>query len=130
VDQAADDRAAYRQVIDRLVASCREGQGQIGAQRTRAGLWNADADTLPDSLRDQREEQRRYNALLRSMSAADREVMAAMLREQFVSGVHETLVVLHEAQLEPFDDGYEGTPFHDFVGRLNDWPWPPDAAHG
>ena len=53
-----------------------------------------------------------------------------MLEEQFVGGVHETLVVLHEADIEPFDDGYEGTPFHDFVGRLTDWPWPDEENDG
>ena len=47
-----------------------------------------------------------------------------MLEQAFVGGVHETLVVLHEAEVSPFDQGYEGTPFHDFVGRLDDWPWP------
>jgi hypothetical protein len=26
--------------------------------------------------------------------------------------------------LLPFDKAYEGTPFHDFVGRLDDWEWP------
>ena len=39
-------------------------------------------------------------------------------------GQGRALVVLHEAQLEPFDEGYEGTPFHDFVGRLTGWQWP------
>lgn len=47
-----------------------------------------------------------------------------MLEQAFVSGVHESLVVIHEEAIEPFDKGYEGTPFHDFVGRLDDWQWP------
>ncbi len=46
----------------------------------------------------------------------------------FVSGVHTALRVLHEAGLPPFEDGYEGTPFHDFVGRLQGWQWPPDVS--
>jgi hypothetical protein len=41
-----------------------------------------------------------------------------------VGGVHSALVALHEAQLAPFDKAYEGTPFHDFIGRLDDWQWP------
>jgi len=47
-----------------------------------------------------------------------------MLAEQFEAGVYEALVVLHEVQVPPFDEGYEETPFHDFVGRLGGWPWP------
>jgi hypothetical protein len=47
-----------------------------------------------------------------------------MLEEALVAGVHETLVKLHEAQVEPFEDGYEGTPYHDFIGRLGGWEWP------
>jgi hypothetical protein len=47
-----------------------------------------------------------------------------MLAGAFFGGVHETLVVLHEAGIRPFDDGYEGTPYHDFVGRLDGWEWP------
>lgn len=64
------------------------------------------------------------NDLLRRMSQPDREVIAAMLEGAFVSGVHETLVVLHEKEIPPFDDGYEGTPFHDFIGRMQGWGWP------
>ena len=30
-----------------------------------------------------------------------------------------------EYELPPFDDAYEGTPYHDFMGRLvTDWDWP------
>ncbi len=36
----------------------------------------------------------------------------------FEAGAHTALVVLHEVVVPPFEDGYEGTPFHDFVGRL------------
>jgi hypothetical protein len=47
-----------------------------------------------------------------------------MLEHTFESGVHESLVVLHEEKVQPFDKGYEGTPFHDFICRLNEWAWP------
>ena len=51
-------------------------------------------------------------------------MLATMLQEALVAGVHETLVKLYEAQVEPFEDGYEGTPYHDFIGRLGGWEWP------
>ncbi len=35
-------------MIDRLVRSCNEGQGQIGPRRAKAGVWNANADALAD----------------------------------------------------------------------------------
>jgi hypothetical protein len=47
-----------------------------------------------------------------------------MLAEEFESGVHETLEVLYEHRVPPFTSSYEGTPFHDFVGRLKGWEWP------
>jgi hypothetical protein len=78
------------------------------------------ADKLPDDLRDQAA----MNRLLRRLIGDDRELLARFFARQFVNGVHETLVVLNPAQIPPFEDGYEGTPFHDFMGRLEDWPWP------
>ncbi len=69
-------------------------------------------------------DQAAMNDLLRRLSDADRDVFAEFLTQQFVSGVHETLVVLHEAKVEPFGGGYEGTPFLDFAGRLDGLPWP------
>ena len=119
-----DSDRTYREVIDRMVDSCRDGQGQIGARRARAGVWNAYADALPDELSDQRA----MNLLLARLDPADREVLAQMLYEAFRGGVHEALVILHEEGVSPFDAGYEGTPFHDFVGRLDDWPWPEDQT--
>ncbi|HSE45254.1 MAG TPA: DUF6547 family protein [Gemmatimonadales bacterium] len=110
----------YREVIDRLMHACREGQGQISSLRVRRGVWNSNADQKPADMPDQAE----MNALLSRLPSADRELLAGFFAEEFVSGVHEALVVLHEAQIAPFDDGYEGTPFHDFVGRLDAWPWP------
>jgi hypothetical protein len=112
-----DPRAEYRKIIDALVAGCREGQGRIGADRARAGVWNPNA--LPDD--------HAFNLLLRKLEAADRDVLATLLQEQFIAGVHQTLVALHEYGVPPFDDAYEGTPFHDFVGRLDDWPWPVES---
>jgi len=39
-------------------------------------------------------------------------------------GTAEALKVLEQFEIEPFQDGYEGSPFNDFIGRLSDWEWP------
>jgi hypothetical protein len=117
---ASDDHQRYRTLIDRLVRACREGQVQIPAGRARRGVWNSNAITQPVEMPDQQ----RMNVLLAAMNEADRGVLAQMLYDAFCGGVHETLVVLHEEGVPPFDGGYEGTPFHDFTGRLQGWPWP------
>jgi hypothetical protein len=108
----------YRQMIDELVDSCRNGQGQIGARRVRSGFWNGNA--TPDRGPDQHA----INLFLKRLSADEREIIASMLVHGVVTGVFETLKVLEEFQIEPFKDGYEGSPFNDFIGRLNDWNWP------
>lgn len=108
----------YREMIDELVGVCRAGQGQIGARRIREGVWNKNAtqDFIP--------EQHEINLLLKRLSAADREVIAGMLAQAVVTGVFETLKILEQFEIEPFKDGYEGSPYNDFVGRLDDWSWP------
>ncbi len=116
------DRTIYRRTIDQLVDECHDGQGQVAARRVRAGLWNPNADQFADEMPDQVA----YNDLLRRLSPEDRDTLAGLIADEFVGGVHETLRVLHDFQLEPFDDGYEGSPHHDFVGRLNGWEWPAD----
>ena len=120
---SADPRAEYRSIIDALVEACRNGQGRIGYERALAGVWNRNADEAPEDLPDQYA----INRLLEKLEPGDREVLAGLLQDRFVSGVHAALVVLHEHALAPFDDGYEGTPFHDFIGRLDNWPWPVDS---
>jgi len=117
------DDGSYRQIIDRLVDSCLRGQGQMGARRARAGVWNRNADSADGSLGDQW----RMNQLLLSLSSEQRDVLAEMLAQQFVGGVHETLVVLHECGIPPLDGGYEGGPFQDFAGRLGGWEWPSEG---
>jgi hypothetical protein len=115
---ANDEDRNYRAFIDRLVDECRKGQGQVGPNRAREGVWNASASA------EQSPEQHEINNLLARLSDGGREVLAGMLQEAFDSGVHATLVALHEARLPPFNRAYEGTPFHDFVGRLAGWTWP------
>jgi hypothetical protein len=113
-----DEDLFYRSFIDRLVSACREGQGQIGRRRVEAGVWNVNARA------DQHEDQHEINLLLARLPQSDRAIVARMIEEEFSGGVHTTLVALHEASLAPFDKAYEGTPFHDFVGRLMGWEWP------
>ncbi len=50
-----------------------------------------------------------------------------MLSDAYSAGIHDSLVVLYEAEVSPFDEGYEGDPFHDFVGRRAGWQWPAHA---
>jgi hypothetical protein len=116
-----DERTQYRTVIDALVDECRGGQGPVLPRWVRHGVWNSYALDHPDEM----PEESRINRLLAQLSADDRDVVAGMLQLAYESAVHNTLVVLHEQEVPPFDDGYEGTPFHDFMGRLmTEWEWP------
>lgn len=112
--------AIYRQIIDHLVEVCKEGQGQIGPKRARAGIWNQNAREgyIPD--------QHKINVFLKELTKEQREILAHMLERQFSGGVFETLKTLEEFEIEPFLGGYEGSPYHDFIGRLADdqWEWP------
>ena len=112
----------YRAFIDEMVAVCRNGQGQIGARRARAGLWNQNA--TPDSM----SEQHAINVLLARLDVSEREVLAGMLAGEVVTGVFETLKALEQFQIAPFEDGYEGSAFNDFIGRLDDGKWPDDPG--
>jgi hypothetical protein len=108
----------YRKLIAELARMCKDGQGQIGARRVREGVWNKNASeaVIP--------EQHQINLLLERLSPSDRDIIADLLAQEVVTGVFETLKVLEEFQIEPFTEGYEGSPYHDFVGRLEDWNWP------
>jgi len=108
----------YREIVDALVDVCRDGQGQIGPRRVRGGTWNRNAS--PGFLPDQHE----INELLSRLSSKDRDVLAGLLEHQVQVGIFETLKVLEQFRVHPFEDGYEGSPFHDFVGRIADWKWP------
>jgi hypothetical protein len=108
----------YRDFIDSLVATCRNGQGQIAANHIRRGVWNENA--RPDYLEDQCQ----INLLLSRLSTADREIFANVVSSAVETGVFETLKSLEQYQIEPFTSGYEGNPYNDLIGRLQDWEWP------
>jgi hypothetical protein len=111
----------YRDIIDKLVQVCKNGQGQIGPHRVRNGIWN------PNAREDFIPEQHKRNVLLAGLSQDQREVVAEMLEEQFSGGMFEVLKALEEFKIKPFTEGYEGSPYHDFIGRLDGWEWPEDV---
>jgi hypothetical protein len=108
----------YREMIDWLVKDCHELQGQVAPRKIRDGVWNhnATADFVP--------EEHGVNELLTALDADERAVVAWIAEQSFVAGVHQALVALHDFEVAPFDKGIEGTPFHDFMGRLHGSQWP------
>jgi hypothetical protein len=114
-------RSKYRSLIDALVEGCRDGQGQVLPGWVRHGVWNAYAIDHPDEM----PEEHRMNTVLAHLGDGDRAAVARMLELSYESGVHDTLRVLHDYDVPPFDEAYEGAPFQDFMGRLKtDWEWP------
>ena len=109
---------SYRMFIDDLVEMCRNGQGQIGANKVLSGIWNQNATA--DFLQDQHE----INLLLRRLSESDRKILATLFSSEDVTGDFETMKALETYEIPPFESGYEGSPFNDFIGRLDDWDWP------
>ena len=108
----------YRQVIDALIEMCQHGQGQITARWTRSGVWN------PNATPDEMPLDHRMNLLLARLSADERDALAAMLAQEVVGGVFETLKAPEGHGIEPFTDVYAGSPWQDFMGRLIGWQWP------
>ncbi|MBU2695401.1 hypothetical protein CCO04_09935 [Pimelobacter sp. 30-1] len=92
------------------------GQGTVLPGRVRAGVWSPAAAAHPG----QDPEDDAANAVLAGLDPARREVVAGLLEQVYAGAVHDVLRVLHEHEVPPFDDGDEGTPFHDFMGRLLD----------
>jgi hypothetical protein len=90
----------------------------------------AGSGPYPRSVNDSREQYRRViDGLVRECREGQGPIAAKRGDAQgaFESGVFIALRVLHDESIPPFDDGYEGTPFNDFVGRLNGWSWPSDS---
>jgi len=108
----------YRVTIDALVLACKQGSGRVGADRVYRGIWNPNADSLGSG------EEQELNALLKSLTDAQRSALAHALVKEFEAGVYEALKVLEENKVSPFESGYEGGPQEDFIGRLGGWQWP------
>lgn len=116
-----EQRVRYRTLIDMMVEECREGGGQVFSGRVRRGVWSPHALEHPDDL----PEEHLINTVLAQLGREDRVVVARMLELSYEGGIHDVLRVLHDEEVAPFDDAYEGTPAHDFMGRLvTDWEWP------
>lgn len=111
----------YRGIVDELVRVCLQGQGQIGAKRAIEGVWNRNA--TPDFLPDQYA----INVFLSGLTSPQRQLLAGMLAQEVVTGVYGTLNALQTFAVSPFEDGYEGGPCEDFIGRLAGWDWPSDS---
>jgi len=118
-DLPKQENKLYREMIDELVNMVKTGQGQIGSNRAKEGIWNKNAKR--DGILD---DQYEYNKLLKKLDQDERLVLARLLEEQVKTGVFETLKALENKKIKPFDEGYEGSPFEDFIGRMNDWEWP------
>lgn len=80
----------------------------------RRGVWNTYARDHPGEM----PEEDLINRVLDGLTDDDRGVVARMLELAYEGGVHDTLRVLHDHEVPPFDDAHEGTPFQDFMGRI------------
>lgn len=115
------ERSQYRALIDALVDECRNGQGKVLPGWVRRGIWSEYANKHPEEMPDEY----RMNLLLTRLSSDDRDAVARMLELSYQGAVHDAIAVLHEREVPPFQEGYEGTPYQDFMGRLvTDWEWP------
>lgn len=108
----------YRDFVDHMVNVCQKGLGQIPSNKVRKGIW------IQNVTPDVDDEHVEIHLLLQRMTKEDREIMARLLEDCVVNGVFETLKALEDFGIKPFDGGYEGSPYHDFIGRLDDWDWP------
>jgi hypothetical protein len=61
---------------------------------------------------------------INTLLSRERKVVGRMLSDAFNAGAGIVLKELYDANINPFDKAYEGSPFHDFIGRLGGWPWP------
>ena len=123
-----DESATYRSIIDELAEACRRGNGQHARVRVLEGVWHRHVESIRGN-EELATQMRKVNTVLAGLDLAQREVVAWLLDQQYVEGVHDTLVRLHEAAIRPFDKGY-WDPHHDLMSRLDGWDWPVDQERG
>jgi len=141
VTETTKDRL-YRDLIDALVKMCLEGQGQIHAGRIREDAWKLSAFAVKVrsilSRKKRTSQPKAANplgepalndddviALLGRLSSSERAAVARLVTDGVVTGVFETLKALERFGVSPFEEGYEGSPYNDFIGRLSgEWSWP------
>jgi hypothetical protein len=116
-----EQRGTYQAVIDAMVDECRHGQGQVLPGWVRRGVWSQHALDHPGEMPAEQV----MNNVLADLDDEQRDVIATMLVLAYEGAMHDALHVLHDHEVPPFDDGYEGAAFNDFMGRLRtDWAWP------
>lgn len=117
--KSKEENEKYKSLIDEMVQMLKSGQGKIPSQKVKSGVWNENA--TKDFLEDQHE----INQLLEKLSVTDREIIAKLLDDAVETGVFECLKILEDKNINPFEEGFEGSPYEDFIGRIkSDWEWP------
>ena len=116
----------YKDFIDNMVEICNNGQGTIESRKILNGVWNKNLKDEMKKLNSFKEDFI-INEMLKKLNQEEKEILAKLFKNQFIGGVFETLKYLEEFEIEPFIEGYEGSPFHDFIGRVDEedpWEWP------
>lgn len=122
-DRTPEQIVQYRGVIDEVVRELREGSGMRDPRRILDGIPadRLDPDRYAPAVVERGEA---LNALRASLSEQQRDLLAQMVFDAFDGGVFATLEALHAYGVEPFDEGYEGDPHSDYVGRTAGLGWP------
>lgn len=107
----------YKRFIDSLV----KRKISVVAKRIRDGVWNPDLQAPSDH--------KKYNQLLASLSQEQRDLIAEIVQDVRIGGIHDTLVVLEEYKLlrndiELATEPYGTENYYDFIARLAGDTWP------
>lgn len=104
----------YREIIDALAHECHNGQGQIVSKWIENNKYPEDPEVVE---------------FFKKLSSREKEILTRLVSKSFEDGVFNSLKILETFQITPFEDGYEGSSYNDFIGRLdknNPWQWPND----